>query len=435
MEKLEKEKARCHMLQACNTKEEAECVVLTHKLEAKESLIATLQEKNENLIWENGKIKETVSSLGADLKQSERKLRELQEVEVELMTQIGEKNRELEDLKVQVESMNVQLTSEINAANQEKDEMLEELVIAQQNISELVGATRERVVVDNLVCAETNIVGGAMDHETPPTLPAPREDLVDKAVYEALQQAYENVEQYHYKATEDNKGLIAGLQILKSKHDAAVLKNAEYVHRIEQCRQEYKTKVMEVMELQRKVDVGGMAGNKMEVHDELTSLRAKLRDMEENQEQVGKSWEEAIKELTSRKEELKQKSIKLAEMENTVVTLQEELHLLKTEYEDFQDRHDKINHDKIAKIDEQQHFMDKTVLELTELRSMVTGLQKEKAKQENTVKMLRTQLETLKASVKTTEERTCPICNTRFPKRISQQDFEQHVQGHFPGTH
>ena len=426
MEKLEKEKARSHLLESSSSNKEAECLVITNKLAEYESQITHLQEKNENLVWENGKLKETLSSLDADFETSKRKLRELQEVEVELMTQIGEKNQELEDLNVQMAQMKLQQASEIKVLNQKMDQVSEELIIAQQNIAELLGAKTSTIV------SASSEEGGAMaNNDVPPTLPVPREGMVDRSVYEALQRACENMEQYYYKATEDNKGLLTHLQVIKSKLDTAVRKNAEHVHRIEKCRYEYETKVKEVLELQRMVKVGSMAGNGMGVHDELTSLRAKLRDMAENQEQMEKSWDEAIKELTLRKAELKQKAIKLAEMDGCIMELQDELHVLRKEHDDFQDRHDKVNYDKTAKIDEQQHFLEAKNLELADLRAVVAGFQKEKPKLESTVKMLRAQLDSLKASVKTTEEKACPICNTKFPNRISQQEFENHVQAHF----
>ena len=28
-------------------------------------------------------------------------------------------------------------------------------------------------------------------------------------------------------------------------------------------------------------------------------------------------------------------------------------------------------------------------------------------------------------------ERTCPVCNTKYPSQMAQGDFEAHVQGHF----
>ena len=60
-------------------------------------------------------------------------------------------------------------------------------------------------------------------------------------------------------------------------------------------------------------------------------------------------------------------------------------------------------------------------------------LQEEKGKLERTVQQLRRQIDATRATGKAKEEglRTCPVCDTKFPARIAQVDFERHVQGHF----
>ena len=90
------------------------------------------------------------------------------------------------------------------------------------------------------------------------------------------------------------------------------------------------------------------------------------------------------------------------------------------------DKHDKVVHNKTAKLDEQQAYLDAVVMELTELHATNSGLVKEKAKLEQTV-----QQDTLIANA-CSQERSCPICNTKFPGRVPQQDFERHVHAHFP---
>ena len=426
MEKLEKEKARSHMLEASSTREEAECAALSFKLKDQESLIGIMQEKKDNLVWENGKLKETMNSLGADLDKSERTVRELQEVQVDLMTQVGEKNKEIESLNGQVENLNDRLMTETSALLKEKKSLFEELAIAQQNIAELYGARKEDVAITAPVSACAVTEDRAVDgEERPPTLPAPANNMVDVSVYNALLRAYENVEKLHSKAVQDNQGLVGSLQEWKSNHDALLLKNAEHVQRIKNCRQEYEVVAKEMQRVKAGTSVPSVTD------DELTSLRARLRDMEENHQQVGKSWEMAIEELTSRKEELKKKAITMAEMYDKISSLEEELIMLRQEFTDFQDKHDRVVHEKTAKLDELQHFLDVRSGEQMELNGVVSSQQKEKAKLENTVKLLRAQLDSLKASVNTSDDKSCPVCNTKFPKRILQQDFEQHVQSHF----
>ena len=426
MEKLEKEKARSHVLEASKTKEEAESAVLQHKVEELNELVKSLEEKNEKLEWENGKLKEAKETISVDLEKSERKMRELQEVQVDLMSQIGEKNQDLNQLSVQVEELSQKLESETVTFKKEREQILLELAVAQQTITDLLGISKENVVV-GVPANAPNPGVGVVNNDTPPTLPVPREDMVDKTAYEALQLAYENVSDFHYKEAEDNKRLKERLQESKRKIEELEGKKKEYRYRIEKCHQEYEAKVREVVELQK----SGNVTMNVEVHDELTALRAKVRDMEENQVQMSKSFDEAIAELSQRKEELKQKAITVAEMDEKIATLEDELVFLRQEYEDIQDKHDHVLQEKTTKMDQQQCYLDEKVLELTEQRSVSSGLQKEKAKLDSTVKQLRAQLDTLKASVRSTEEKSCPVCNTKFPRRISQQDFERHVQAHF----
>lgn len=427
MEKLETEKGRCHLLEAAKTKEEAESAVLQHKVEELIESLKDLQEKNDKHEWESGKMKETVASLTAELDISERKTRELQEVQVDLMSQVGEKNQEIKDLVGQIEELGQKLETDTSALKQEREQILQELAVAQQNIAELLGAGNEGVIVNTPVKAGTGTATTAPDKETPPTRPAPQNNMVDKSAYEALQLCYENILEFHNKEAGENKKLRELYQDSKRKLEELEATKEEYRYRIDKCRQEYENKAREVLELRRNVN----STKNVELHDELTSLRAKLRDMEENQIQMAKGFDEAIAELSLRKQELKQKAIQMAEMDERKGNLEEELALLRQEFEDFQDKHDKVLHEKTAKMDQQASYLDEKVLELTEQRTLMNTLQKEKAKLENTVRQLRSQLDTLKSSVKSTDERACPVCNTKFPRRISQQDFERHVQAHF----
>ncbi len=421
LEKLENEKSHCHLLEAAKTKEEAETAVLQHKLEELVETVKELQEKNDKYLWEHGKLKETSETLTAELEKSERKTRELQEVQVDLMSQIGEKNEEIAGHMHQIEELSQRLESETTALKKERELILQELAVAQQNIAELLGAKNEPVIIDTLTMAGSSASGA------PPTRPAPQNNMVDKSAYEALQLCYENVLEFHNKEASDNKKLRDVLQDHKRKIEDLEATKEDYRYRIDKCRQEYENKAREVLELRKNVN----SGKNIEVHDELTSLRAKLRDMEDSQIQIAKSFDEAIAELTQRKEELKHKAIQMAEMDEKIVNLDEELALLRQEYEDFQDKHDKVLHDKTSKMDQLQSYLDEKVLELTEHRAIMNTLQKEKAKLDNTVKQLRSQLDALKSSVKSTDERDCPVCRTKFPRRISQQDFERHVQAHF----
>ena len=419
------------MLEAARTKEEAESAVLQHRVEELTELVKSLQEKNDKHVWEGGKLKEAMEALNSDLEKSERKTRELQEVQVDLMTQIGERNEEINRLGAQTEEMAQKLESDMAKYQKERDQILQELAIAQENIAELLGAQKETVVVETPAYA-ARPGPDESSKDKPPTRPAPQDNLVDKSAYEALQLAYENVLGFHQKESDENKKLKDLYHHAMRKVEELEGKVGQYRQRIEKCRQEYEAKAREVIALQKAtLTMAASSVSSSEVHDELTALRAQVRDIEESHSQMAKSFDQAIAELAQRKEELKQKSITVAEMDEKIINLEEEIIIQRQEYEDFQDKHDKVLHEKTAKMDKQQSYLDEKVLELTEQRVLMANLQKEKARLDSVVKQLQSQLEALKTTVKTTEERSCPVCDTKFPRRIAQQDFERHVQGHF----
>ena len=424
MEKLEKEKALNQEWMAAKSDKESEICLLRQQLEEQEATIKKLEEETGNQRLEIEDLKDRLKELKeendsmkeedeAKFKESAIELNNLRDLQVDLMTQIGEKNKDIEQLELKKEELTLQFSTEIDKLQKERDEVLQGLSIAHQNIAELLGAKKEGVVLDI-----------PSNQEAPPTLD---ETMVDKSAYEALQQAYENIEKYHHQTTQENTELRSRLHDMKHNFDISQVKNSELVFRVDKCRKEYEAKCKELFELQKNL------GSSAPVHEEVASLRAKIREMEDNQEQVTVSWEEAIKELSSRKEELKQRAVKIAEMEEKIMTLEKDLCSTQQEFVNFQDKHDKVLQEKTAKLDKQQAYIDAKVLELSSVQSDNLVLVKEKAKLEHTVKQLREQLGTLKATARSPDKQ-CPVCSTKFPNRISQQDFERHVQGHFPNN-
>ncbi len=421
MEKLERERALNHDLVTAKSSEEAEAALLSQQLVEQENMVADLKKEKETVQQEMEKVTRKYEDVFVTMEEMKGekdalankiqatknendvlfskygevslKLSELQELGVDMLTEIGEKNQEVKILTSNNEELCMRHTEAIEKLTLEKDQILQELSIAQQNIAELLGAKRDGI--------EINV-------QEPPT---GQEGMVDRSAYEALQQASEEIEK---RLQEANENLRSRLFTSQTKHE-------ELVHRIKKCREEYEAKCKEVIDLQRQLpQSGGSCGARQA---DIAVLELKIREMEENQEQVTQSWENAIEELASRKEEAKMKEIKISELENEVVMIQKN-------FEEFQDKHDEVCHTKTAKMGELQAFMDEKVLEITELHAKIAGLVKDNAKLKHTVTQLREQLDTLKTKAKS-PERSCPVCSTKFPGRISQGDYERHVSGHF----
>ena len=105
-----------------------------------------------------------------------------------------------------------------------------------------------------------------------------------------------------------------------------------------------------------------------------------------------------------------------------------------------QDKYDHKVHLKNDTLERQQAALDEKVEEVSALQEEKAQLerefqlsQEERGKLEKTVQQLRRQIDSMRATGKAREDgmRACPVCNTKFPARMAQQEFERHVQGHF----
>ena len=116
----------------------------------------------------------------------------------------------------------------------ELEQLQQELSVAQENIAELMGVARQQQ---------------APPHPSPPQ----QADSVERSVYDALLQAYDNMEQYYREATR-----------VRSEVEQ---QNALLVARVEQCRQEYQARSRELAELMRskvrKEDGGGAVSHQL----------------------------------------------------------------------------------------------------------------------------------------------------------------------------
>lgn len=409
MEKLEKERALIHELTAAKSTEESQVKVLREKMVEVEAALTAQQE----LVGEKAQRVVELESYAQELEQRNKvlcgkleqgtaELNQLREVQVDLMTQIGEKNREIDQTVSKLAEMEERSAEQEKKFCTERDQLLLEVAVAQQNIAELLGARKDGVEVAPLTS----------NNQEPPTLPVTHMAMVDRSAYEALQQAYDNIEQMYHNCSEENRNLRSRVHDKRNVHDGCQRKVVELTHRIEQCRIEYEAKCKELHEVQK---LGGA--------EKVAILQSKLAEMEENQEQVTKSLDSALEELASRREELKQKAVALSQAEDQVQGLGEALCLTKEEFRQFQDKHDQVVNEKTAKLDEHEATIRAQVSEIAELG-------KERGKLNHTVEQLREQLQTLKQQARS-PDRACPVCGTKFPGRISQKDFEKHVQGHF----
>ena len=418
MEKLEKERALVHELTTARSSEEAQSAILRQQLRETEEALAEAHRSNDSLKEEVGEKKRQNEELEDKLAKQASEMNHLHEIQENLMSQIAEKYDEVEQQVAKFDELREKYEQETEALRAENEMYQQEAAVAQQNIAEILGAKQEGVTVQ---ATPLN------DSQEPPTLSVTQVNMVDKSAYEALQQAYENIEDLYGKCREENRDWRVRFVDMRSKHDAMAAKNAEMEQRVVKCREEYETKCAELAESKRTLRGGGSGSNSL---TDLAALQNRVREMEDNQRQVTQSWEIATKELALRKEELKKKAQSIAELEEKTFELVQLLDSTRNEFREFQDKHDAVVNEKTARMDQMEASIAKKTVEIAELQAAVASMSKEKGKLEHTVQQLREQLESLKRQAHSSE-RACPVCNTKFPGRISQTDFEKHVQGHF----
>ena len=156
----------------------------------------------------------------------------------------------------------------------------------------------------------------------------------------------------------------------------------------------------------------------------------RVKELEEQVEQMGQNCEAAVRELSSHAEESKHGSQQVQVEE--LLTRQAQM---QQEFTELRDRYDEQN----KALELQEMVLDEKVSELKAcqqqklaLEEQLPRLAEDNTKLEHKVEQLRAQIEQLKAAARSDKNvRSCPICNTIFPSRMHQQDFKRHVQGHF----
>ena len=337
--------------------------------------------------------------LSTEAEQLQERLLEVQQIRADLIENVEAKQFEINQLAAE---MALQRES-IEKLTKENEDLKVEVACAEENVAELVGAGPNALVLNQPTGAPP------AERDEPPTQPPTQAAIVDKAAYDALLQAYESLETSFADSKKSNKELAM-------KQQQAQIKSDELVARLDQARQKYEMLAKENHDL-RKRSRSPLPPQSNKPVDR------QVKEMESINKQLVESCEVATQQLSARKEEMKQQQARIDQLER-------ELAQAKQELEDVQDKHDEVVHTKTEALDRQQAVLDEKLREVVELQGVNQTLEREKGKLETTVQQLRSQLTALKAAA-TTTDRTCPVCQTKFPGRISQQDYERHVQGHF----
>ena len=213
-------------------------------------------------------------------------------------------------------------------------------------------------------------------------------------------------------------------------------------------------------------------------------LRNKLAEMECRIKECGKEFEAQAKENVDLKKQLKRSRSSSLDSEKpteesqaTILLLQREYERLELELQEFQLKHDQRIDEKNQRVAELERELEKATKEVqgrqnqedamkkamdtlkhqnNELAAANTELTRKLEKERSKNRYPHHQREVLVTpnapfnpayttprppvgqgyppiypAVPASESRECPVCHTRFPVRMSQKEFERHVQGHF----
>ena len=321
--------------------------------------LEAMTERLETAEARNTELHAVVAELRGELDHSQGELQQAEARNTELYAVVAELRGELERRQGELQQQQGSLQADISAALSQKDKQIErleqDLACMQANVAELAGAQQGQITQ-----------GGA---------PPPRSVTVDKEAYDALQLAYENLEQYYGEEKKMKERVMGQLKGVQASHD-------DMVERVRQCEIEYKAKARECLDLQRQLKRGG-----------------KPQPTEQEHQEMVQNCQTAAAELSLRMKENN-------EMSKKISSLERELTKANQRYEQCEDRLDK-------KISEKNEEIQRLKLERNELKKKVDQL--------------------LVSIKKRAEEssRCCPVCGMKFPLRMSEQDFEKHVQQHF----
>lgn len=393
-EQLSLEKERNRELLTIKENESEELKVFKERVSNVEGEVVVLTHENEDL-KQQIQIKESqvddlqrlVGTRGEELELTSEKLKESE-------MQIAELHALCAELREEVVQLQGSFRVDINAALATKDERIEkleqELACAQANVAELIGAQQ---------------------NERPQHRPPLPDNMVDKGAYIALQQAYETFEKYYKDEKIVKEKLVIQLKTLQEENANFKSQCEAMVQRVKVCKGEYEAKAQECLKLQRRLKKEGIS-TPVDIEP------VKVGEMQREQEEMIQNCQTAAAELSFQRKESNKKDVEIAQ-------LKMELSQVAKNYEEMEDRFDKKIAEKNEVIERQKLVFDEKAAELaralestdehmaraTELSEKIRKLQQHKGSEESS--------------------RSCPMCNMKFPLRMTEQDFEHHVQSHF----
>lgn len=390
MEQVKREQAKNHELLTAKEGEEQEVKVLKERVSAVEGDLVEVTSEAEDL-RQQIRIKESqvddlrqlVGTRGEELEQLTEKLESTEAENAELHAVCAELRGSLQQQN-QPESLQQQSSfrADVSTALSQKDEQIEKLE-------------------QELACAQANMVE-LMGVQKIPQSTAPPPNVVDKGAYIALQQAYETLEKYYSEEKVIKERALVQLKTFQEEAIKLRSENGEMVERVKQCQSEYTAKAQECVELRRRLKKGGVP--------------ASTKQTQQEHEEMVRNCETAAAELSIRRKETDDMQFKIAD-------LQKQLAEAKQHYIELEDRHDKKIAEKNEEIQRQKMVFEEKAGEYAALLT---------ERDELKGKVVR-----LSASIKSRSDessRTCPMCDMKFPLRMTEQDFQRHVNAHFDET-
>ena len=399
LEQLNKEK---ELLTTSALGKEEESQKLNDVIMQQRKETACLREEMEHAARENTALKSEVAELNRLLEQEKVKVEQEVAQKVGLCARAADLEGEISQQARLLEESNIQNTERekeigclkemLSETNTRVGEMEQEVLGLQsehneqhtlqlqeevERLKQELSVAQQNVV--ELMCANQQVL------ETPPTAPPTAAGVVDVSAYEALQLAFENMERYYHTATSERDEGLAKLQEQEKLMEQLEDARDELLSRLEVCKKEFSAKAGQCVALQQKLQQKA----DMETSDLVQQLQAQELIMADN-------YTAGAEELARRAEELESLKAQLAAAQAAL-------------------SHQQLQYDEKIAIKNS---------ELDGVRGAVEALERENAQ-------LQQNLEAQAATGKREAVRECPVCNTKFPARIKQKEFESHVSRHF----
>lgn len=396
-EQLSHEQERNKELLAIKENESEELKVWKERVSAIEGEVVVLTSDGEDL-KQQIRIKESqvddlrrlVATRGEELEQVSEKLKVSEMESAKLHALCAELRDSLQQREEEIVQQQGSFRVDINAALVQKDERIEkleqELACSQANVAELIGAEQ---------------------NERPQHRPPLPENMVDKGAYIALQQASETFEKYYKNEKVVKERLVIQMKTLQEENASLQSRYDTLVQRVKVCKSEYEAKAQECMKLQRQLKKEGIP---------TVVEPVKVGEMQQReQEEMIQNCQRAAEELSLQRKECDKRDTKIAQLEM-------ELAQAIKSFEDLQDRFDKKIAEKNEIIERQKLVFEEKAAELAQV---IESRDEQVARATELSEKIR------KLQQREESSRSCPMCNMKFPLRMTEQDFERHVQSHF----